>query len=186
MGESSGAPAFAGQGAGSRHARPTQACKNKLNACKGGATGARAARILFLAVQECLSPEYLLQPQTQSLWERKRGWGAIALLLCYLCVAGWHHMAVQLSRPPGCACASLGSSNQGAWSHQHGSCGVAQAEGRVVGAAGPCTTPRRRCSKAGAAVGPGVGDKVIDGDLDRLPFRDLFECFHDQLVVKGI
>lgn len=36
------------------------------------------------------------------------------------------------------------------------------------------------------AVRPGVGDKVVDGDLDSLPFCDLFERFHDQLVVKGI
>lgn len=33
---------------------------------------------------------------------------------------------------------------------------------------------------------PGMGDKVIHGNLDCFPFRDFFECLEDEFIVKGI
>lgn len=39
---------------------------------------------------------------------------------------------------------------------------------------------------ARAAHSPGMGDEVIHGDLDCFPRDDLFECFEDEFIVKGI
>lgn len=33
---------------------------------------------------------------------------------------------------------------------------------------------------------PGMRDKVINWNLDRLSLQNLSQCLHDQLIVKGI